>query len=130
MPNHLRMPDAPLPPFVGRALADPLPPRMPWYRGIAPAYLNLFIWAPFFDQLWAGRQAASGITWLVVDALLGSLICFGLYLAAASWGLQCSATPGRRRELDVRRDRSGVALWRGRRHCRLGLVRHRDQLRR
>jgi hypothetical protein len=60
---------------------------MPWYRGIAPAYLNLFIWAPFFDQLWVGRQAHSGTPWLVVDALLGSLICFGLYLAAAAWGL-------------------------------------------
>jgi hypothetical protein len=60
---------------------------MPWYRGIAPAYLNLFIWAPFFDQLWVGRQAHSGIPWLAVDAILGSLICFGLYLAAASWGL-------------------------------------------
>jgi cytosine permease len=60
---------------------------MPWYRGIAPAYLNLFIWAPFFDQLWAGRQVQSGIPWLFVDAILGSLICFGLYLTAASWGL-------------------------------------------
>jgi len=44
---------------------------MPWYRGIAPAYLNLFIWAPFFDQLWSGRQAQSGTVWLVVDTLLG-----------------------------------------------------------
>jgi hypothetical protein len=60
---------------------------MPWYRGIAPAYLNLFIWAPFFDELWVGRQTQPGTAWLVADALLGSLICFGLYLAAASWGL-------------------------------------------
>jgi cytosine permease len=60
---------------------------MPWYRGIAPAYLNVFIWAPFFDQLWVGRQALSGTPWLVADAFLGSVICFGLYLAAASWGL-------------------------------------------
>src|SRR5262245_26657789 len=61
---------------------------MSWYRGIAAAYLNAFIWAPFFDQLWVARQSGSGNTWLVADALLGSLICFGLYLSAASWGLR------------------------------------------
>jgi cytosine permease len=77
-----------LPPIVARALADPPPARMPWYRAIAPAYLNLFIWAPFFDQLWVGREARSGTTWLVADALLGALFCFGLFLSAASWGLR------------------------------------------
>ena len=27
--------------------------RRPWYLGIGPAYLTLFVWAPFFDPLWA-----------------------------------------------------------------------------
>ncbi len=61
---------------------------MPWYRGIAPAYLTLFIWAPFFDQLWAADLPRAGLGWLLGSALLGSLICFGLYFAAASWGLK------------------------------------------
>jgi cytosine permease len=60
---------------------------MSWYRGIAPAYLNLFIWAPFFDQLWALELTRSGLGWLMADAILGSLFCFGIFLAAASWGL-------------------------------------------
>ena len=59
---------------------------MPWYRGIAPAYLTLFIWAPFFDQLWAADLPRFGVWSLVAFALAGSLLCFGLYFAAASWG--------------------------------------------
>jgi cytosine permease len=77
---------SPLPPIVARALSDPPCPQMPWYRGISPAYLTLFIWAPFFDQLWAGDLPRSGLAWLFGSAALGSLLCFGLYFMAASWG--------------------------------------------
>jgi cytosine permease len=76
----------PLPPIVARALNEPLPPPMPWYRGIAPAYLTLFFWPPFFDQLWAGDVQRAGPWWLVGTAIVGALVCFGLYFLAASWG--------------------------------------------
>jgi cytosine permease len=59
---------------------------MPWYRGIAPAYLTLFFWPPFFDQLWAGDVHRAGPSWLFGTAILGALLCFGLYFLAASWG--------------------------------------------
>ena len=61
---------------------------MSWYRGIAPAYLNLFIWAPFFDQLWVGTYRDSGLGWSIASALLGSLLCFAVYLIAATWGFR------------------------------------------
>ena len=77
-----------LPPIVRRGFTDPPIPRMPWYRGIAPAYLSVFIWAPFFDQLWAGDLPGSGLAWLFGSALLASTACFGLYLVAASWGFR------------------------------------------
>ena len=54
----------------------------------------------------SARRAA----WLVADALLGSLICFGLYFAAASWGLGARKPSGGRGELDLRRDRVRMAL--------------------
>src|SRR5262249_17124875 len=38
--------------------------------------------------LWAGDLARYTMPWLVLDALLGSIFCFGLYLAATSWGLR------------------------------------------
>ena len=60
---------------------------MPWYRGIAPAYLTLFIWAPFFDQLWAADVRRGGPLLLFGSAILGSLVCFGAYFLAASWGV-------------------------------------------
>ena len=75
-----------LPPIVARALSEPPCPQMPWYRGIAPAYLTLFIWAPFFDELWAGGLSRSGLAWLFGSAVLGSAICFGMYFMAATWG--------------------------------------------
>jgi hypothetical protein len=78
----------PLPPIVARALNDPPCPQMPWFRGIAPAYLTLFIWAPFFDQLWAGDLPRASLAWLAGSAVLGSLLCFGLYYMAASWGFE------------------------------------------
>ncbi len=59
---------------------------MSWYRGIAPAYLTLFIWAPFFDQLWCADVLRAGSWWLTATAALGALLCFGIYLLAASWG--------------------------------------------
>jgi hypothetical protein len=80
--------DLALPPIVARALVDPAPPPMPWYRGIGPAYLTLFIWAPFFDQLWVGDIARAGLGPLFVSALLGPLLCFGFFFMAASWGFQ------------------------------------------
>ncbi len=61
---------------------------MSWYRGIAPAYLNLFIWAPFFDQLWVGTYRDSGLGWSIASALLGSLLCFTVFLIAATWGFR------------------------------------------
>jgi len=61
---------------------------MSWYRGIAPAYLNLFIWAPFFDQLWVGTYRDSSLGWLVASALLGALLCFAVFLLAATWGFR------------------------------------------
>ena len=59
---------------------------MPWYRGIAPAYLTLFIWAPFFDQLWAADVRRAGPPVLCGSAILGAILCFGVYFLAASWG--------------------------------------------
>ena len=43
-----------LPPTLRAEREGPPLPKRPWYLGIGPAYLTIFVWAPFFDPLWAG----------------------------------------------------------------------------
>ena len=88
---------------------------MPWYRGIAPAYLTLFIWAPFFDQLWVAdvcprraalalRQRGSRLAHLFRTVLPGRVVGFERSPRARGGGV-----------LDLRRRRLGMAL--RARHC-------------
>jgi len=77
----------PLPPILRAELAGPPLARRPWYRSIAPAYLGLFVWAPFFDRLWAGDLPRSDLPWLFGIAAAASILCFGLFYLTASWGL-------------------------------------------
>jgi cytosine permease len=63
--------------------------RAPWYLTIAPAYLGIFVWAPFFDSLWVGDLTRLPLAWLIASAVFASLLCFGLlYFIPASWGCQ------------------------------------------
>jgi cytosine permease len=71
-----------------RAEIDSTPaPRRPWYLTIGPAYLTIFVWAPFFDPLWRHDLAGAGLARLAGSAVLAALLCFGLfYYPAAMWG--------------------------------------------
>ena len=80
-------PAVPLPPILRAELTGPPRALLPWYRTIAPAYLGIFVWAPFFDQLWAGDLPRHGLPWLFGSAVLASVLCFGMFYPAASWGL-------------------------------------------
>ncbi len=80
-------PEIPLPPILRAELTGaPLSPR-PWYLSIAPAYLGLFVWAPFFDQLWVGDLPRGDLSSLFGSAVAASALCFCLFYWAASWGL-------------------------------------------
>jgi len=80
-------PDVPLPPILRAELSDPPLARRPWYQAILPAYLGLFVWAPFFDQIWAGDLPRGDLSWLFGSAAAASVLCFGLFYPAASLGL-------------------------------------------
>jgi len=86
-PNFSLPPDVPLPPILRAELAGPPPACRPWYQAIAPAYLGLFVWAPFFDQLWIGDLPRGDLPWLFGIAAAASVLCFGLFYPAASLGL-------------------------------------------
>ena len=63
--------------------------RGPWYLTIAPTYLGVFVWAPFFDSLWIGDLTQFGLVWLIGRAVVGASLCFGLlFLVPASLGLR------------------------------------------
>jgi hypothetical protein len=75
-----------------RARSWPLttsPPPSPrsWYLTISAAYLGLFVWAPFFDQLWAGDLPRLDLPLHFAAVAAASIVCFGLFYMAASWGL-------------------------------------------
>ena len=63
--------------------------RGPWYLTIGPAYLGIFVWAPFFDSLWIGDLTRFPLPSLIGSAVFASLLCFGLlFYIPASWGFQ------------------------------------------
>jgi cytosine permease len=63
--------------------------RGPWYLTIGPAYLGIFVWAPFFDSLWVGDLRRWPLPWLAGSAVLASLLCFVfLYYIPATWGFR------------------------------------------
>ena len=74
-----------LPPILSTELATPALALRPWYLAVAPAYLGLFVWGPFFDQLWVGDLSRSHPAWLVGEAIIGSLLCYLLFYHALAW---------------------------------------------
>ncbi|MFI5458805.1 MAG: hypothetical protein ACHRXM_25535 [Isosphaerales bacterium] len=85
--ESMAAPNVPLPPILRAEPAGPTLARRPWYRSIAPAYLGIFVWAPFFDRLWAGDLPRSDLPWLFGIAAAASVLCFGMFYPAVSWGL-------------------------------------------
>ncbi len=69
--------------------SDPPAARKGWLFSIAPAYLGLFVWLAFFDEVWcflagaASPRLAEGI----LDVVLAALVSTGLlFLGLAFWG--------------------------------------------
>ena len=82
-------PELDWPPTLRAELDVTPPPRRPWYLTIGPAYLSIFVWAPFFDPLWRHDLTAAGLAWLAGTAIVSILLCFGLfYYPAAMWGFR------------------------------------------
>ena len=95
-----------LPPILRAEHASPPLARGPWYLTIGPAYLGLFVWAPFFDSLWSGDVTRYSLARLVAIAVFTSLLCFSLlYLRSGDLGI-----PNR----SPARNRGGIHLWNGR----------------
>jgi hypothetical protein len=79
-------PDILLPPVLRAELAASVVPRRPWYLAILPAFLGVFVWAPFFDQLWVADLSRHGLGWLLGSAIVGPLLCYIIFLQTAGWG--------------------------------------------
>jgi hypothetical protein len=60
---------------------------------IAPAYAGIFVWGPFFDQLWARDLPRASLGWLFASAIGSSLVCFAfLYYGPALLGFRSGRT--------------------------------------
>lgn len=81
--------DISLPPTV-RADFERAPlAERPWYATIGPAYLSVFIWAAFFDELWMGDLSRGHIVALAASAVAAPIVCFALlYILPATLGLR------------------------------------------
>jgi cytosine permease len=76
-----------LPPTLRAERDGPPFPKRPWYLGIGPAYLTIFVWAPFFDPLWMDDLSMNRLPWLAGIAVLASALCFALFFyPTAIWG--------------------------------------------
>ena len=76
------------PPTLRAEIDGTPPPRRPWYLTVGPAYLTIFVWAPFFDPLWRHDVGHGGLPWLAgTRSCIAAFLCFGLfYYPAAMWG--------------------------------------------
>ena len=74
-----------VPPILRTELATPALAVRPWYLAVAPAYLGLFVWGPFFDQLWVGDLSRSHPAWLLGEAIIASLLCYSLFYHPLAW---------------------------------------------
>ena len=72
------------PPTLRAELEVAPTPRRAWYLTIGPAYLTIFVWAPFFDPLWRHDLTAAGLAWLAGTAIVSVLLCFGLFYYPAA----------------------------------------------
>jgi cytosine permease len=66
-------------------LATPALALRPWYLAAAPTYLGLFVWGPFFDQLWVGDLPRGRPAWLIGEAIIASLVCYALFYNPLAW---------------------------------------------
>jgi cytosine permease len=70
-------------------LAGSPPNQKTWLTAIAPAYLGVFIWAPFYDQLWVSDLARFHLGWLLASAAGAALLCHVFFYAGlADWGFR------------------------------------------
>ncbi|MGO9467748.1 MAG: hypothetical protein ACLQVF_26730 [Isosphaeraceae bacterium] len=79
-----------VPPPTGRKeQAVPSAQRKTWLAAIAPAYLGIFVWAPFYDRLWVSDLVRFNLAWLFAAALGGALLCHVFfYWGLADWGFR------------------------------------------
>ncbi len=84
-----------LPPILRSEYESAPIARGPWLATIGPAFLGLFVWAPFFDVLWASDVARFALPWLIARASVATLLCYTFYyLAPAIWGWRTGRPAG------------------------------------
>jgi cytosine permease len=68
-------------------LNGPALERKGWQQELAPAFIGLFFWIAFFDQIPRETLALAGVAWGVMGAALGSVLAYQfLYYVPSMWG--------------------------------------------
>jgi hypothetical protein len=63
--------------------------RGTWLAVIFPAYLGIFVWAPFYDALWVGDLRRFHLARLFASAIGAAVLCHWLfYSGLAGWGFR------------------------------------------
>lgn len=67
--------------------------RRTWLFAIAPAYLGVFLWTPFYDRLWVNDLVRFHLPWLIASACGAVLLChLFFYSGLADWGFRTGLT--------------------------------------
>jgi cytosine permease len=84
-----------VPHWLQTTLGEPPLERRRWSTSIAPAYIGLFLWVVYFDQLPAEVLPGGGVGWAFLGAGLAGFLGFGLfYYAPAAWGFEAGRPLG------------------------------------
>src|SRR4051794_18094607 len=49
-----------LPPYLAKAVPNPMRNRAPWYANTAPTYAGIFLWIAFYQRRGGGRRQHAG----------------------------------------------------------------------
>jgi cytosine permease len=78
-----------LPNWLQAALGHPPVARRPWTWSLAPAYIGLFLWVVYFDQIPREALTRGSLGWAVFGCGVGAVLAFLMfYLPPALWGVE------------------------------------------
>jgi cytosine permease len=68
-----------LPPYLAKAVPNPMRNRAPWYANTAPTYAGIFLWIAFYQQMAGGTLQHAGLAVCLLALLVAGLLSYALY---------------------------------------------------
>ena len=68
-----------LPPYLAKAVPNPVSNRAPWYTNTAPSYAGVFLWIAFYNAIATGTITQGSLVVCLLALAAAGLLSYGLY---------------------------------------------------